>query len=61
MEYYVEYYMKDIEYFFRWLYNNKKKIENEYKKNRELHHQHQIGKSSLSELRKRRLKDWVLI
>src|SRR5215208_3042175 len=25
-------YLNDIKYFFRWLYNNKKKTENEYKK-----------------------------
>jgi hypothetical protein len=51
-------YFNDIEYFFRWLYNNKKKIENEYKKNRKLHHHHQIEKHlPLPESRKRGLKD----
>ena len=29
-------YLNDIKYFFRWLYNNKKKIENEYNKKEEV-------------------------
>jgi hypothetical protein len=51
-------YLNDIKYFFRWLYNSKKKIENEYNE------KEQIVSSSASdwerlhllELRKRRLK-----